>query len=246
MRRSSFATLTRVLLPLPLLFVLGCQQESSDNLRESYERMMAAAERRAAQAADTPAAPVAGETAEPPTTIPMEALPPTGDVAIAPEPEPEEPPPAQDTAPLVFEGTAGVEQRQRAVSPVTLRDVRSAEHGGFDRVVFEFSGGLPGYRVEHINAPIRECASGNTVQIAGQGWLRVRIEPARAHELVGETARVTVSNTNRQLDHGIVQQMRLTCDFEAQVEWVLGLSAPNRYRVLELSEPAHLVVDVLH
>jgi hypothetical protein len=38
--------------------------------------------------------------------------------------------------------------------------------------------------------------------------------------------------------------MTLICDFEGQVEWVLGIAAPAAYRVSELTGPARLVLDV--
>jgi hypothetical protein len=74
----------------------------------------------------------------------------------------------------------------------------------------------------------------------------VRLEPARAHEVVDGFAQVTVASRNRTLDHGIVQQLVLTCDFEGQVEWVAGVAAPNPYRLLQLGEPSRLVVDINH
>jgi hypothetical protein len=34
------------------------------------------------------------------------------------------------------------------------------------------------------------------------------------------------------------------CDFEGNVEWVLGVRHPSRFRVTELSDPWRVVVDV--
>jgi hypothetical protein len=228
---------------LPLVVVLGCQREADDDLRQSYERMIASAERRAA-VQDTPMAPPALPVDTAPTaaagtgTLPIDTLPASAPT-IPTQPEP--------AAPAPFPGTAGVEQRERGgIAPATLRAVRSATHEEFDRIVFEFEGGMPGHHIEYVDRPIRECGSGRTVSVAGQGWLRVRLDPARAHEFVGETARTTVADRDRTLDMAVVRQLTLTCDFEAQVEWVLGMSSPNRYRVLELREPSRLVVDVLH
>jgi hypothetical protein len=235
----------RTLLLVPLILLAGCEPDSGDNLRDSYERMMASAERRAATAEappiaeDTPLAQDAPlpDTVAAPSALPIDTLPTT---AAEPAPAP------ADAAQPAFEGTAGVEQRQRGGSPSTLRSVRTAEHDGFDRVVFEFEGAIPGYHIEYVDRPVRECGSGRTMQVAGQGWLRVRLEPARAHEVVDGFAQVTVASRNRTLDHGIVQQLVLTCDFEGQVEWVAGVAAPNPYRLLQLGEPSRLVVDINH
>ena len=42
----------------------------------------------------------------------------------------------------------------------------------------------------------------------------------------------------------VLVALALTCDFEAQVEWVAGLRSRRGFRVLELTQPPRLVVDV--
>jgi hypothetical protein len=159
--------------------------------------------------------------------------------------DPSEIEPAPDGAP--FEGTAGEVREAAEVSGVAVqRDLRAARNEGFDRVVFEFEDVLPGYEVAYVDQPVRECGSGEVVPIEGDGWLRVRFEPARAHEIAGEEARVTVSDRARRLDLPVATEAHVTCDYEAVLEWVVGVRSPNRYRVLELREPARLVVDILH
>ena len=148
-----------------------------------------------------------------------------------------------DSSPADFEGTAGIiEQRRDGVAPGLLRDVRTARHEGFDRVVFEFEGnGVPGYHVEYVDRPVRQCGSGEPVPVAGDAWLQVRITPANAHTDAG---RPTITERERNLDLPNLKEIELICDFEAEVSWVLGVASPNRYRVLELSNPPRLVVDI--
>ena len=144
-------------------------------------------------------------------------------------------------------GTAGIiMQRREGIEPAILRAVRTASHAEFDRVVFDFGDGrVPGYHIEYIDRPVRQCGSGDVTQVQGDGWLRMRLEPARAHEFRDDTlAVVTVTDRNRDLALPVLKQLVLTCDFEAQVEWVAGVASPNRYRVMELERPARLVVDV--
>jgi hypothetical protein len=119
---------------------------------------------------------------------------------------------------------------------------------GYDRVVFEFAGdNVPGYHVEYVTAPVRRCGSGDPVSIAG-AQLVVRFEPARAHDEHGNPAPV---ERDRALGLPAVKEMKLVCDFEGQVEWVLGVGGGGEggawpYRVSELTGPARLVVDVRH
>jgi hypothetical protein len=143
------------------------------------------------------------------------------------------------------EWTAGRTEVNREMDGVaTLLEMRAARNEGFDRVVFVFQGGrLPPYTIEYVDRPIRECGSGHVADIDGDGWLSVHFTPARAHTDEGQ-ATVTQRNQRHQLP--VIRHIRSICDFEAHLEWVIGTGSPNRYRVLELSEPARVVVDIRH
>lgn len=154
-------------------------------------------------------------------------------------PSPTAPPPGK-----AFEGTAGRTERKREIAQVAqLRGVRAARHEGFDRVVFEFAEALPGYEIEYIDRPVRACGSGHVVPLAGDGWLEIRFHPARSHTDEGKP---TIAERRQRPELPTVLELASTCDFEGYVTWVLGVGSPNRYRVLELSSPPRLAVDVLH
>jgi hypothetical protein len=122
-----------------------------------------------------------------------------------------------------------------------LQEVRAARHEGFDRVVFAFDGALPGYQVEYVDRPAHACGSGEEVYLDGEAWLRVRFVPAQAHTEAGTP---TVAERRPRFDLPVLREAALTCDFEADVAWVLGLSTPGGYRLTELADPARLVVDL--
>jgi hypothetical protein len=125
-----------------------------------------------------------------------------------------------------------------------LTDVRAARHGGFDRIVFELgSGSAPGYHLEYIDRPVRQCGSGEATPVAGDAWLEIRFEPANAHTPSGTP---TIAKRNQTVELEVVKELEQTCDFEAVVVWVIGVKRPNRYRVLTLDDPLRLVVDVKH
>lgn len=156
-------------------------------------------------------------------------------------------PGAEATAPAAFEGTLDTIEHPPDTStdrPIVLQAVRTAAHPGFDRVVFEFdASALPGYHIEYIDRPVRQCGSGDPVEMAGDGWLEVRMSPAYAHT---ETGKPTVAERERLPDLPVLRELESTCDFEAVVTWVLGVASPNAYRVLELADPPRLAVDVQH
>lgn len=148
-----------------------------------------------------------------------------------------------DAASDDFEGTAGItEKKTSATGVATLTDVRAARHDKFDRVVFEFAGSaLPSYHVEYVDRPVRSCGSGDVVPLAGDGYLLVRFQPARAHTDAGEA---TVKDRERRPNLSVLKELKLICDFEAEVSWVMGLASPNRYRAIDLSAPPRLVIDI--
>lgn len=141
--------------------------------------------------------------------------------------------------------TAGVtEAPGSATRPATLSAVRAARNAGWDRVVWEFAGdSLPGYHAEYVSRPVRQCGSGRPVEIAGDAWLEVRFAPAQAHTEQGEPT-LSAGDRARMMGLPVLQELRLTCDFEGNVTWMLGVAAPSRYRVLELRDPARVAVDV--
>ncbi|WNG33035.1 hypothetical protein F0U60_04940 [Archangium minus] len=170
----------------------------------------------------------------------------------APTPETQTPPSAPTPGPQAArpedpknrEWTAGrVSIPRPSMKPVTLLEVREGRNEGFDRVVFQFEGDqVPGYHLEYIDKPVIKCGSGDPTDVAGQGWLQVRITPAQAHA----DGKVTVASRERKPKLPVLEELELTCDFEGEVTWVLGVKHPNKYRVMELREPTRLVVDVQH
>jgi hypothetical protein len=158
----------------------------------------------------------------------------------------QEPRQAAVKADTVFVGTTSPLLRLRAApagAPAAqLRSVTAAAAVGYDRVVFELaSDTAPGYRVQYAAGPVRSCGSGEVVSVAGSARLVMHLEPARAHDDQGNPL-----PRERDLMLGLasVREAKLVCDFEGQVEWVLGVTTTAPYRVTELLGPARLLLDV--
>lgn len=179
------------------------------------------------------------------------ALPsPTGTVAapspsLSPSPEPAALTPSPTGTPA-FEGTRGpVEKPPGGDSLVAiLIDVRVGTHEGFDRIVFEFEGGLPGYRIEYVEAPLVHCGSGLPVEITGHAFLQASFSPAAGHDV--STGESTFDPTELAPGLPTLGEAERTCDFEGLLAWVLGLSEEVDYRIAELEDPYRLAIDVRH
>lgn len=179
------------------------------------------------------------------STVPTVTPTPAGSVAW--QSEPAKPTP-QDEAEMLkadFDGTVGATEKKNKIREVALlTGVRTGRHDGFDRIVFEFRGAeMPGYHIEYIDKPVRACGSGDVVPLQGDAWLQIRFEPANAHT---EAGKPTLAFRELTPKLPIVLELKSTCDFEAQIEWVVGAASPNRYRVLELKSPTRLAVDIKH
>jgi hypothetical protein len=124
-----------------------------------------------------------------------------------------------------------------------LRAVRVAKQDGFERIVFEFSGRLPKHRVQFEATPAR-CGSGDPVTPVGGTALVATFDGADAHRFDGERAIVTVPDRDRRPGLPLVKQLTQICDFEAQVQWLIGLESRRRFEVSTLASPARVVVDV--
>jgi hypothetical protein len=121
----------------------------------------------------------------------------------------------------------------------TLVAIRAAHHPGFDRVVFEFRGGLPATRRTKYVDRLLGDASGLPIRIAGQAVLQVTFEAAKAHDAQGSTAPArkafALPNVMTTVRSG---------DFESVTTYGIGLAKKSTVRVSTLRSPARVVVDI--
>lgn len=158
---------------------------------------------------------------------------------------PTSPPAPTDTPSLTpFEGSREPVEVPGGTAPPTplLVDVRAASHEGFDRIVFEFDGGEPGFRVQYIDEATG-CGSGLPVELEGTALLEVHMVPADAHNEAGEP-----TFAEQELAPGLpsILEAKQTCDFEADVTWVIGLAEEADFTAITQTDPFRIVVDVAH
>jgi hypothetical protein len=127
-----------------------------------------------------------------------------------------------------------------AVPPVpVVTGVRFAAHSqeGFDRIVFDIRGALPGYSVRYVSQ-VRMDPSDRPVSVPGRRYLLVVLNPAQAHRADGAA---TVSGVHH-VGLPILESYAVVGDYEGHVSIVLGLDDVVGYRVGEL--PGRIYLDV--
>ena len=149
--------------------------------------------------------------------------------------------------PLEGAGTTPVVGDPTAQDIALLERVAVGRHEGFDRVVFQFRQGVPGYRVEYVQPPLKEDGSGNVVELRGNAFVTIRMDQASGFDLnTGEG--VMVYKGPKRIDGSaagasVVQELVRTGDFEAVLTWAVGLSDRVDFRVTTTTSPARLIVD---
>jgi hypothetical protein len=141
-------------------------------------------------------------------------------------------------------GTEAVTGTASADETALLTAVDVGGHETYDRVVFRFENAVPGHRVEYVEPPLREDGSGNTVRLAGDAFLVVRMEQASGFDLAAPEGRLTYDGPRRLPGVGGIRELVRTGDFEAVLTWAIGLERRAEFRVTTLDNPARLVVDV--
>ena len=125
-----------------------------------------------------------------------------------------------------------------------LRAVRTGEHSGYDRGVFQFSGRLPGYTVERVHA-VYSDAKGTRSRWLGSptcGWSSTaRVRSARSR-CTGPIPGPTVLTPY----YPELLTVSAAGDFEGVLSFGIGLAAQGSYHVFTLTSPHRLMIDVSH
>jgi hypothetical protein len=125
-----------------------------------------------------------------------------------------------------------------------LTAVRTAKHAGYDRVVFQFSGGRPAVTAERVTAVYAD-PKGTKIPLPGHSFLHVVFRGASG--FCPQPAHRTWTGPN-VLTPRYPQLLAVAAagDFEGYLSFGLGLSARGPYHVSTLTGPDRIVIDVSH
>ncbi|MCM0638480.1 AMIN-like domain-containing (lipo)protein [Cellulomonas wangsupingiae] len=180
-------------------------------------------------------------SATPPTVTPSATSAPPSDPALTTGPT-TVPSPAAEPAEAAF-APPGMELTQEGDAlGYVVTQVRVGEHPGFDRVVYELTGGegTPGYRVGWVDQAV-EDPTGEVRPVDGdailQVWLTGTTYPLESgpQEHAGDV----------RPDTGDIEQVVRPLTFEGMTQSFVGVDdGPRPFRVSVLQDPVRVVVDL--
>lgn len=152
--------------------------------------------------------------------------------------------------PCVVENATTEDREQPPGEFGPVIDVRQTSEG-CPRVVFEFKDTISGYKVGYADrddAAFTECGSGAEVDTSAWGaeaFLLVRLEPSGGPDIESESGEPYYKGPRDiAVDGTVLKHMKVTCDFEAVFEWLIGLDAQHGFEVTTFDDPARLVIDI--
>ena len=129
-----------------------------------------------------------------------------------------------------------------------VKAVRADKHMKYDRVVFEFTGPMPNYRIEYLKSHFYEGEAGRVrIRSAGNAFIQIEMftiptseEQLKFTEAKGfrPKGRLPMPTVKSVTDQGL---------FEGFYDFVIGVSSRTKsFRISEMSNPSRLVVDLEH
>ncbi len=154
-----------------------------------------------------------------------------------------EPVPSEDLEPVSCDLPIHVDA---TIDHTNIADVRIGTHADYDRVVFEFSDGIPEASLDRAEPPFSQDGSGFPIQVDGESFLQLTMRGGTKQMEDGSSS----YDGPTEFTPGFPTLVHLVeaGDFEAQSTWIFGLSSEACVRVLTLTDDGapRLVIDVEH
>lgn len=142
---------------------------------------------------------------------------------------------------------AAVAAVSKASAGSYLTAIRVARHPAYDRVVFQFAGGVPGYSVRYVTGVMAD-PSARPVLLPGRAYLQVVFHPAsEIRQNPSGSPPITRTYTGPSTLTPLLPtllQVRAAGDFEGYLTFGIGLSGRARVRAFTLTGPDRVVLDI--
>ncbi len=176
----------------------------------------------------------------------------SGEPSVAPSPSEASTSPPLSATPLPTvepSGAAGFAcdlpvEGSGTATHTNITDVRVGSHDGYDRIVFQFNGGIPQYSIQSATPPFMQDPSGRPLTVQGSAFLHITLRGATKMTDAGTSS--YSGPRNFALTFPELVNLVEGGDFEAVSTRYAGLSRTGCLRVSTLTGPDRLVIDVQH
>ncbi len=140
-----------------------------------------------------------------------------------------------DCAGAAIMSTATSDVAATSTTQSVVSGLRVGRHASCDRIVIEFTGPMPGYRVGYV-AAVHQDASGEVVPLEGSAFLSIVLRPT--------STSAPAVQPNLRPEFPVLRQMRGAGDFEAVTSYGAGLASKQPFLAYRLNNPNRLVIDI--
>lgn len=126
---------------------------------------------------------------------------------------------------------------------IYLKHIRIARNKGYDRLVFEFTGGLPRYKIEYVKAGDFESTAEEVIKVGGKYFVDINLQ-SLPYPDDPKAVDVKIPKGPRRLS--VLNEIKEVEWFEGVRDFAIGLNARRGFRVQELTRPFRLVIDFRH
>jgi hypothetical protein len=134
---------------------------------------------------------------------------------------------------------------------MVLKELRHAEHEGFERLVIEFTGqeafpsdNLPRYTVSQGTPPYND-AEGNEVYVAGEAYIEIRVNGNTADLSVDPYEVIYDGPDYIEPDLDLLYSYELVPAYEDNtLVFLIDLKEAYAFRVIELATPPRIILDI--
>ena|SRR5437879_6260885 len=123
---------------------------------------------------------------------------------------------------------------------ISLKSVRVAKNDGYDRIVFEFTGGVPRYKIKYEKSGTFMTTGEEKIKVGGKYFIDINLQSLPYPES-GSEPDIKIPKGNHKLQ--AFNEIKEIEWFEGVREFGIGLNSKHGFRVQQLSGPLRLVID---
>ncbi len=127
---------------------------------------------------------------------------------------------------------------------VLLRTQSSERRGDYYRIAFEFSAPVTNYHVRYVPLPVRQDPSDQVVELQGDNAIQISIGATGLDQSQNPPVQTYAGSQRIVVGSGAVRELVQIGDFEAVMNWVIGVQGTPEFRVSIEQNPPQLVIEI--